>query len=125
MKIYVAAHCRWAAHYVALVLSYSGHEITSGWIYTDFKPTDQHDETERAGIAQDDFDDVARSDALVLVAGPDRYPGGKFVETGIALGMGKHVVVIGRRENMLIWLPSIRQVNDPHQAATLLKELAA
>lgn len=125
MKVYVAAHCRWAAHYVALVLQQHGHEVTSGWIYVDFKPTDQHVEPERSVIAQEDFDDVARSEALVLVAGPDRYPGGKFVETGIALGMGKHVVVIGRRENMLIWLPSIHQVNEPHEAATLLKEITA
>lgn len=125
MKIYVACHCQDTARNVAVVLSTAGHEITSRWLHADFKPTDQHREPDRPVIAQEDFDDVAAADALVLVAGPDRYPGGKFVETGIALGMGKHVVVIGRRENMLIWLPAIQQVDDPQGAVDFLAALSA
>lgn len=125
MKVYVASHCILEGQRVASVLSEAGHVVSSRWLNSEFKPTEQYVEPERSVIAQEDFDDVAASDALVLVAGPDRYPGGKFVETGIALGMGKRVVVIGRRENMLIWLPAIRQVGDPHAAADLLNQEAA
>ena len=47
------------------------------------------------------------SDGLVLLACEGSCPGGKFVETGIALGTYSPVWVIGRRENMLMWHPWI------------------
>lgn len=122
MKIYVASHDRWAAAHAASVLSSAGHTITSRWHGKEFLQTSEHTVEERVAIATEDYEDVAAADALVLIAGPDRYSGGKFVETGIALGMGKHVVVIGRRENMLIWLPAIKQVDDPQGAADLLAQ---
>lgn len=120
MKIYVAAHCRWAGNHVATVLREAGHQITSRWLDMEFKPTDQHSSNEKPAIAQIDFDDDAEADALVLLAGPERYPGGKFVEAGIALGLGRRVVVIGRRENMLMWLPTVEQVETPEDAISLL-----
>lgn len=124
MKVYVASHCRWAAQHVADMLSESSRiEITSRWHYKAFNPTETHTEQERFEIAQEDFDDVTEADVLVLIAGSERYPGGKFVETGIALGQGKQVIVIGRRENMLIWLPSIIQVNTPEDAKLVILEL--
>jgi len=113
MKIYVASHDRWAACHVADVLKAKGHEITSRWHSQEFLPTEAHTELDRAKIAQEDVDDVSASNALVIISGPDRYSGGKFVEAGIAIGQGKPVVVIGRRENMLLWLPSIRCVSSP------------
>lgn len=125
VKIYVASHCRWAALHVAEVLNRQGHSITSRWHYKAFNPTASHTEAERYEIAQEDYDDVASADYLVLIAGSERYPGGKFVETGIALGLGKKVIVIGRRENMLIWLPKIVQVQTPEEAAHLIFKIEA
>ena len=113
MRVYVASHDRWAACHVADILRHQGHIVTSRWHGKEFLPTLSHTEAERAEIAQEDFDDVSASDALVLIAGPDRYSGGKFVEAGIALGQGKRVVVIGHRENMLLWLPTIQCVATP------------
>lgn len=121
MKVYVASHCRWAALHVASVLNISTHvEVVSRWHYKEFLPTPSHTEAERYDIAQEDYDDVMSADILVLIAGPDKYSGGKFVEAGIAVGAGKRVIVIGRRENMLIWLPSIIQVGTPEQAEAAL-----
>lgn len=120
MKIYVAAHCRWAGLYVAGVLQKAGHEITARWLHQPFGATSDYTPEACRDIATQDADDVATADGLVLVAGPDRYAGGKFVETGIALGMSKRVVVIGRRENMLIWHPSIEVVETPEKAAEIL-----
>ncbi len=117
VKVYVASHCRWAALHVADVLSESSRiDITSRWHYKAFNQTETHTVEERHVIAQEDYDDVTEADILVLIAGSERYPGGKFVETGIAIGQGKPVIVIGRRENMLIWLPSIIQVNTLEEA---------
>jgi nucleoside 2-deoxyribosyltransferase len=120
MNIYVASHCRWAGLHVALVLEDEGFRIVSRWLDQEFKPTDQFTEATRRDIAVQDTLDVLACDALVLVAGPDRYPGGKFVEAGIAIGAGKRVIVIGRRENMLLWHPDIEQVETPQQAASAL-----
>lgn len=120
MKIYIASHCRWAACFVAREIAQMGHEIVSGWHDTPFLPTDKHTENERQNIAIQDANDVARCDALVLVAGPDKYSGGKFVEMGIAIGLGKKSFVVGRRENMLMWLPRIVAVDDPSELRPLL-----
>lgn len=117
MKIYVACHSREIADATATALIERGHEVTSRWHSKAFHPTSQHTPEECAAIAQEDYDDIAAADALVLVAGPDKYSGGKFVEAGIAIGMGKPVTVIGRRENMLLWLPSVRVVNSVSEAA--------
>lgn len=115
MKIYVASHDRWAACHVAEILRSKGHVIVSRWHNKEFLPTTEHNEAERREIALEDFEDVTVSDALVLVSGPDKYSGGKFVEAGIALGQGKRVIVIGRRENMLLWLPSVDLVGSPEE----------
>jgi hypothetical protein len=64
--------------------------------------------------------DVMSCDVLVLIAGPDRYSGGKFVEAGIAIGAGKRVIVMGRRENMLLWNPDIDAVDTPDEVCALL-----
>lgn len=117
MKVYVASHCQLAGLHVAGVLQKYGHDITSRWLTGEFKPTEQFSEDRRSTIALEDYDDVAAADALVLVAGPDKYSGGKFVEAGIAVGLGRRVVVIGRRENMLLWLPSIVAVKSADAAA--------
>lgn len=117
MKIYVASHDRWAACHAASVLRGKGHEIMSRWHEKEFLATEAHTEFERALIAKEDVDDVTASDTLVLISGPDKYSGGKFVEAGIAIGQGKRVIVIGRRENMLMWLPSIECVPSPEDIA--------
>lgn len=110
MKIYVACHSRWEAESTARGLRLGGHTITSRWHGRAFHPTSHHTPAECEAIAQEDYEDIVAADALVLVAGPDKYSGGKFVEAGIAIGLGKPVTVFGRRENMLLWLPSIRVV---------------
>lgn len=112
MKIYVASHCRWAACHVASELRKAGHKIISHWHDVEFLPTHEHTESQRRTIAAVDIADVAESDALVLIAGPDKYSGGKFVEAGIAIGRGKPVYVLGRRENMLLWSDKVTQFNE-------------
>ena len=123
MNIYIAAHNQAEAKLVAVVLTIHGHVITSRWLDKPFRPTRSYFFREREGIAQMDFDDVVACDALVLLCPPGRRrsPGGKFVEAGIALGLGRRVYVMGPRENMLLWHPRIIQV--PHCRA-LVSHLA-
>lgn len=86
-----------------------------------FEPTATYTEAQREAVAQMDLEDIKGSDALILLAGPEKYSGGKFVEAGYAMGKGKPVVIVGRRENMLLWLPSIIQVNSVRDALALLE----
>jgi hypothetical protein len=108
MKIYIAAHDQKLARDARDKFAASGYATTSRWLDVAFGRTEEYSEAERADIAQMDADDVLSAEALVLLSGPDRYAGGKFVEAGIAIGAGIPVYVIGRRENMLLWHPKVR-----------------
>lgn len=119
-KIYIASHDRWAALHVAGALVEAGHEITSRWIKQPFHPVEHHTGSEREVIAILDFEDVCRADVLVLIASDDKGPGGKFVEAGIAIGRNKQVIVLGRRENMLMWLPQVWNVSEVGDIVRLL-----
>jgi nucleoside 2-deoxyribosyltransferase len=119
MKVYVASHCRWAALYVAGVLIQRGHKVTSRWHDEEF-PTPDLTDARRRVIATEEIADVLESDAMVLIASPDKVPGGKFVEAGAAIGAGKRVIVIGRRENLLLWHPLVEATTDADEAAALL-----
>lgn len=112
MKVYVASHDRWAACWVAHCLVLAGHRVVSTWHGAPFGRTEDLSSVEREAIAVRDVEEVVACECLVLVAAPDRYPGGKFVEAGIALGRGKPVLVLGRRENVLLWHPEVRAFND-------------
>lgn len=112
MKIYIASHSKEES--LALADKLRGrHEIVSRWIYGDFGPTASYSDTDKARIAEEDVLDVLSCDCLVLIAGNEKYTGGKFVELGIAMGARKRVIVMGRRENMLIWHPDIIIADSP------------
>lgn len=119
MKIYIASHCVERARFFAKELAEIGYEIVSRWHGPAFE---QHPpESKLRGLAIMDVDDVRRCNVLVLIAGAERYPGGKFVEAGIALGLGKRVHIHGHRENVLMWHPAFSLSDD---MAGLKRELA-
>lgn len=108
MKLYVAGSDVMWARQVATELKGQGFAITSTWHDHSIMPTKFYPEHERTRIAQMDAEQIGRADALVLLETVSGYcPGGKFVEAGIALGQGKKVLVLGQRENMLLWHPSV------------------
>ncbi len=108
MRIYVASHCKWAARYVAGELRALGATVISTWHDGEFRPTAEQSVEERRAAATTDLDQVMSADGLVIISGGSKYSGGKFVEAGIAMGRGIPVVVLGERENMLLWHPSVR-----------------
>ena len=121
MKIYVASHDQAEAKKIASELMRAGHVITSTWLDQPFLQTTDHTEDECREIALRDCEEIRRSDALVLLSQEDECPGGKFVEVGIALGLLKKIVVIGHRENMLMWHPSIMIVNTVRDVLEVLR----
>jgi hypothetical protein len=118
MKLFVASHSQDEALAVKMRLEARGHEVTSRWILSDtrfHRGLDAYTDDERASIAVMDEEDVrAAVDGVVLLAEPPgkMVPGGKHVETGMALALGRPVFVIGRKENIFHWHPAVRVFAD-------------
>ena len=61
-------------------------------------------------FAEDDWKDVCDAEVVVCFTEEPRSTnsrGGRHVEFGIALGMGKRVYVVGHRENVFCLLPQV------------------
>lgn len=118
MKIYLAA--RFSRHDemrgVRDVLTTFGHEITSRWI--DLHGGDQLESAAHEALNADptsvslfgihDIEDVQAADTVISFTSADGGgKGGRHVEHGLALGMGKRVIVCGPRENIFHTLPQV------------------
>ena len=76
---------------------------------------DNESQSERAAelrvkFAADDFGDVYKCNRLIAFTEPPRSSasrGGRHVELGMAIGMGKQVWVVGHRENIFCWLGAV------------------
>ena len=109
MHLYVSAHDVLAARHVAAELTKAGYTLASDW-HAQAVPggrTSSLTDDDKVTEAAHNLTRLETADALVLVAAPDMVPGGKFVEAGAALGAGKRVYVVGRRENLLLWHPLV------------------
>jgi nucleoside 2-deoxyribosyltransferase len=108
-RVYVAAPYpeRDAARRVAQALEQAGLDVTSTWVRQDDAPSD--------ASARRDLADLARADVLVALnpaAWADRGTGGRHVEFGYALALGKALVVVGVRSHVFHELPAVTVVPD-------------
>lgn len=81
--------------------------------------TSQRNAELRAKFAQDDFEDVSGADAVISFTEPPRSQanrGGRHVEYGVALALGKRLLVVGHRENLFHWLPQAEFYETPEAA---------
>ena len=65
----------------------------------------------RSQFALEDLEDIENSDILIAFTEPpwiNGGRGGRHVELGFAICLGIEVYVIGHRENVFCWLPTIR-----------------
>lgn len=96
-------------------LEAAGHAVTSRWINGDHQIDDaglslQAKESERIRFAQEDRDDLLSADCVVSFTEAPRSSnsrGGRHVEHGMALALGKRVIVVGHRENVFHCLPEV------------------
>ena len=82
----------------------------------------------RQRFAKDDYEDVQAADVVISFTEAPRSSanrGGRHVEYGIALAMGKRVMVVGHRENIFHWLPTVEFYTTPNQALLALAPLIA
>lgn len=116
MKIYLAA--RYSRNDemrgVRDVLTAMGHEITSRWIDlhggkypTSFTPEILNSDPDYCGaLGQHDAEDVAAADTVISFTG-EGGKGGRHVEFGIGLALGKRSIIVGPREHIFHALPEV------------------
>lgn len=130
MKVYLAA--RYSRHPemqgYAKDLKDIGVEVTSRWIYGShqvmlngeilgpereamFESDHESMEAQRREFAGHDWDDLMAADVVVSFTEQPRAAGnsrgGRHVEFGAALAMGKRCIVVGWRENVFHCLPEV------------------
>lgn len=114
-RVYLAArysrHPEMKRH--ATELTPFGIEITSRWIDGDHDyQGEQSPADERLRFAQEDWNDLLSADTVISFTeepgkAGGRNRGGRHVEFGAALALGKRCIVIGYRENVFHELPVV------------------
>lgn len=89
----------------------AGHTVTARWVNGDHQAADDNlDSPLAAGFALDDCEDLRKADCVISFTEAPRTGatrGGRHVEFGLALALGKRAIVIGHRENVFHSLPYV------------------
>jgi nucleoside 2-deoxyribosyltransferase len=130
MTFYIASQKQENARPVRDALNAAGHACNASWLDLTGYASIPGDDAQRTQAALTCEGEVRECDALILVAEPDgeRVRGGKHVETGMAIALGKRVYVVngpwftehGKRENVFHWHPLVTVIPD---AASLIAEI--
>ncbi len=112
MKIYVAASFprRDEARLLGLALEDAGHEITSGWMMLKGKSYFGDDWAGEVEAVRD-LQDVRDCDVLVSITGDTESHGGRHSELGIALALGKRIIIVGPKEQVFHHHPHVEEVS--------------
>ena len=121
-KIYISCHHPDPANALAAELVAAGHEVLSKW-HVDPTPRPAKDDARAWGAnAERNFAAIREANVLILIAGPDRYPGGKFVEAGYALSAGRDVITVGGVENGMLYHQDVGHAADTAELLLLLAD---
>lgn len=117
MKVYLAARYsrREELRAYAADLVARGYEVTSRWLHGHHQVdneglSEEADATDRNRFAQEDWDDMQSADVVISFTEAPRTSnsrGGRHVEFGGALALGKVCFVVGPRENVFHCLPQV------------------
>jgi hypothetical protein len=123
LKIYMASGDQERARALREVLTGHGFTVVSRWLEA------VHLDRPKAGSARrqaavECIDDVKRCDALVLLTGDGPGKGGRHVEAGAALGLGRRVFLVGSQENTLSDHPLVMVVPNETELVRVLEEHA-
>lgn len=99
----------------AHTLRMAGYTVTSRWILGDheLRSGGQAETDQYAPVwAAEDWSDLLKADICLSFTEPPadvpgRARGGRHTEFGIALALQKRCLVVGYRENIFHWLPSV------------------
>jgi hypothetical protein len=100
---------------IALDLERAGFAVTSRWLESPASLTSDDLDPEGLGgrLAVMDFEDLKVADLCIAFTEEEeqtsRGRGGRHTELGMAIGLGKEVMIVGPREHVFHALPTIRQ----------------
>ena len=106
-------------------LSY-GFEVVSSWLDEDVPATTlahQVDPKYSEEMAQVDIIEMDLADAMVFYSqgqGSRNVGGGRFFEMGYMYAQDKPIIVVGEREMIFQYIPTIHVVDDTYGAISLL-----
>lgn len=133
LKIYIAARFsrRHEANELAQKLKAHGHKITSRWVLPDSDHVTpvgmsaQAADAERERFAIEDCDDVKACNWCISLMEEPRSNGrgGRHVEFGYALALGKRMTIIGPRETVFHHLPQVQHFETVAQFAAEIESL--
>lgn len=122
MEIYIAARFsrRHEANALAQFMKKQGHTITSRWVLPDSDHllprgmSGQAADDERRRFAIEDIEDVHACDWMISLMQIPRNNsrGGRHVEFGIALALGKRLTVIGPRETVFHHIARVQHFDN-------------
>jgi hypothetical protein len=122
MKVFITASGQWTGLFWKEYLQRHGHMVTSTWHDQPMCRSSTLDASFKVNETEKSFQQIRNSDFLLVIADPDMVPGGKFVDVGYALGSGKKVILVGRRENFKMWGYDVVSVDTANQVLTQLLE---
>jgi len=105
-----------------------GHHVTSRWIDLSDGMDDKEimeDPRMAQGFAVDDIADIMSADAMLMFTGISSTTGGYHTEFGVALMIGKHVIIIGPRENIFQAYQGVDQFDTWAKFMTHARRLSA
>jgi len=122
LKVYIASRFpdRDDCLYLKGQLEARGYQVTSTWL----TPADgnsanmatlrgKHVECRQRAIK--DIEDIKAADVVVLMSPKKAHrngTGGRHVECGISIALGKPIILVGERENVFHYHPLVRVVGD-------------
>lgn len=127
IKVYLAAdyNLKDELYILALILEAAGLEVTSRWIRAKNEPITWLSQERRRECSVMDLEDIRAADVFVIVnpaAFAEKGTGGRHVELGYALGIGKPVIVSGARTNVFHSLPQVWHVDQDFPLEQAVKE---
>lgn len=96
-------------------------EVTSSWL--DEPPIladEEREDWEKRARGNEDYLDIERSDVVVVFTSAPSTSGGLHLETGLALGMGKRVILVGPKLNVFHYMNRVEQVEDVQELLVAL-----
>lgn len=125
MKVYLASRFSRASELLGYKVDLERHgiHVTSRWLLGghEWVGTDDSELPVEVGgrFALDDIEDLIAADVVVCFTEAPRTSssrGGRHVEFGYALAMGKELIVVGHRENVFYCVDSVRFYETWEQA---------
>ena len=101
-----------------------GIVVTSRWLATEPRVRFEYSDDDWRALGLIDQEDVLAADTLVSFTEPPGAGGngGRHVELGMALALGRRVILVGQREHIFHHLPEVEVVESWPEALRLLAQ---